>query len=143
MSEEKKKILKMVAEGRLTPEEADRLLDAVKDARGKRRFFKVRVYEKDNREKPKVKISRGFPFIPKEEELDSLIAGSGKKNASFLQTLKETAMRAGEAKRLMWININLEENMITLNNPEKGSKSNQSYHVRKTCRRIHSFIIVH
>ena len=57
MSEEKKKILKMVAEGRLTPEEADRLLDAVKDARGKRRFFKVRVYEKDNRENPKVKIN--------------------------------------------------------------------------------------
>jgi integrase len=72
-------------------------------------------------EKPKVKISRNFPFIPTEEELDSLIAGSGKKNASFLQTLKETAMRAGEAKRLMWINIDFEKNMITLNNPEKGS----------------------
>jgi integrase/transcription elongation factor Elf1 len=72
-------------------------------------------------EKPKVKISRGFPFIPKEEELDSLIAGSGKKNASFLQTLKETAMRSGEAKRLMWINIDLDKNTITLNSPEKGS----------------------
>lgn len=57
MSEEKKKILNMVAQGQLTPEEADRLLDAVKDARGKRRFFKVRVYEKDNRKKPKVKIN--------------------------------------------------------------------------------------
>jgi integrase len=50
-----------------------------------------------------------------------LIAGSGKKNASFLQTLKETAIRAGEAKRLMWINIDLEKNMITLNSPEKDS----------------------
>jgi integrase len=71
--------------------------------------------------KPKVKISRSFPFIPKEEELDSLIAGSGKKNASFLQTLKETAMRSGEAKRLMWINVDLEKDTITLNSPEKGS----------------------
>ena len=57
MSEEKKKILSMVAEGKLTPEEADRLLDALKDARGKKRFFKVMVYAKDNREKPKVRVN--------------------------------------------------------------------------------------
>jgi hypothetical protein len=57
VSEEKKKILNMVAEGKLTPEEADRLLDALRDARGKRRFFKVRVYDKDNKDKPKVKVN--------------------------------------------------------------------------------------
>jgi hypothetical protein len=57
MSEEKRKILHMVAEGKLTPEEADRLLDALKDARGKKRFFKVRVYEKNSKEKPRVKIN--------------------------------------------------------------------------------------
>ncbi len=47
----------MVADGKLTPEEADRLLDALKDARGKKRFFKVRVYDKNNKEKPKVKVN--------------------------------------------------------------------------------------
>ncbi len=57
MSEEKKKILNMVAEGKLTPEEADRLLDALRDARGKKRFFKVMVYDKDSREKPRVKVN--------------------------------------------------------------------------------------
>ena len=57
MSEEKRKILNMVAEGKLTPEEADRLLDALKNAQGKKRFFKVRVYDKNNREKPSVKIN--------------------------------------------------------------------------------------
>ncbi|UCG30108.1 MAG: hypothetical protein JSV53_11520 [candidate division WOR-3 bacterium] len=57
MSEEKKKILQMVAEGKLTPEEADRLLDAVKDARGRKRFFRIRVYDKNNRDKPKVRIN--------------------------------------------------------------------------------------
>jgi hypothetical protein len=57
VSEEKRKILNMVAEGKLTPEEADRLLDALKDARGRRRFFKIRVYDKNNREKPKVKVN--------------------------------------------------------------------------------------
>jgi integrase len=72
-------------------------------------------------EKPKVKVSTRFPFIPTEKELDALISGSGKKNASLLQLLKETAMRSGEAKRLEWINIDLEKNVITLNNPEKGS----------------------
>ncbi|UCF70985.1 MAG: hypothetical protein JSW49_01540 [candidate division WOR-3 bacterium] len=56
MSEERRKILNMVAEGRLTPEEADRLLNALSDAHGKKRFFKVRVYEKNNREKPTVKM---------------------------------------------------------------------------------------
>ena len=56
MSEEKRKILNMVAEGKLTPEEAGRLLDALKDARGKKRFFKIRVFDKNNREKPKVNV---------------------------------------------------------------------------------------
>lgn len=57
MSEEKKKILNMVAEGKLTPEEADRLLDALKDARGKKRFFRVRVYDKNNKNRPKAKVN--------------------------------------------------------------------------------------
>jgi hypothetical protein len=57
MSDEKRKILNMVAEGKLTPEEADRLLDALRDARGKKRFFKVRVYDSSNREKPSVKVN--------------------------------------------------------------------------------------
>ena len=72
-------------------------------------------------EKPKVKVSARFPFIPTEKELDALISGSGKKNASFLQLLKETAMRSGEAKRLEWVDLDFEKNVITLNNPEKGS----------------------
>ena len=51
-------------------------------------------------EKPKCQVIRKFPFIPLEKELDALIAASGKKNSAFLQLLKETAMRSGEAKRL-------------------------------------------
>lgn len=57
MSEEKKKILQMVADGKLTPEEADRLLDAVKEVRGKKRFFKVRVYDKNDRARPTVNVN--------------------------------------------------------------------------------------
>jgi len=72
-------------------------------------------------EKPRCKVTRKIPFIPTEAELDALIAGCGKKTATFLRVLKETAMRSGEAKRLLWINIDSERRIITLNDPEKGS----------------------
>jgi integrase/predicted RNA-binding Zn-ribbon protein involved in translation (DUF1610 family) len=72
-------------------------------------------------EKPKCKVTRKFPFIPTEQELDALIAGSRRKNAAFAQVLKETAMRSGEAKRLQWTDIDREKRIITLNEPEKNS----------------------
>ena len=74
-------------------------------------------------EKPKCKITRKFPFIPLEKEIDALISGSGPKTATFLQLLKETAMRCGEAKRIEWTDIDFEKGIITLNNPEKGSNA--------------------
>jgi len=74
-------------------------------------------------EKPKCRVTQKIPFIPTEKELDSLIAGAGKKTSTFLQLLKETAMRAGEAKKLKWIDTDFERRIITLNDPEKGSKS--------------------
>jgi len=38
-----------------------------------------------------------LPFIPQESEIDQLISSMGKKMATFLQLLKETGIRAGEA----------------------------------------------
>ena len=73
-------------------------------------------------EKPKCKVIQKLPFIPTEQELDSLIVGSGKKTSTFLQLLKETAMRSGEAKKLKWVDIDFDRRIITLNDPEKGSK---------------------
>ncbi len=72
-------------------------------------------------EKPRTNVVQKFPFIPTEQEIDALISGSGKKTATFLQLLKETAMRCGEAKRLRWTDIDFEKNIVTLNCPEKGS----------------------
>ena len=72
-------------------------------------------------EKPKCHVTRPFPFIPTEREIDMLIAGCGRKTATFLELLKQTAMRSGEAKRLEWTNIDFEKNIITLNLPEKRS----------------------
>ena len=74
-------------------------------------------------EKPLCKITIKLPFIPTEQEIDSLIAGCGKKLGTFLLLLKETAMRKGEAFRLLWKDIDLERRTITLNNPEKFGKA--------------------
>jgi integrase len=70
-------------------------------------------------EKPTCHVSRKVPFIPTEQELDALIAGCGRKTATFLQLLKETAMRAGEARTLSWTDIDMERRTITLNTTEK------------------------
>lgn len=69
--------------------------------------------------KTKYRREHKLPFIPTEREIDQLIAGCGKKKATFLQTLKETGMRCGEAWRLKWIDVDTERNTITVNNPEK------------------------
>ena len=71
-------------------------------------------------EPPTYRTTRRLPFIPTEQELDSLIASCGKKLACFLQLLKETGMRCGEANRLQWQDVDLERQIITLNRPEKG-----------------------
>jgi integrase len=72
-------------------------------------------------EKPKCKTERKNPFIPREQEINELIAGSPLTVATLLQLLKETAVRIGEALRLKWIDIDFEKYVIMLNEPEKGS----------------------
>jgi integrase len=47
--------------------------------------------------------------------------GSQKKLSTFLQLLKETGMRSGEATRLKWTDLDEERRVIILNTPEKGS----------------------
>ena len=61
-----------------------------------------------------------FPFIPTEQELDSLIVAVGGKLATFLRLLKETGMRAGEAWSLKWMDIDFENGTVRVT-PEKGS----------------------
>jgi len=72
-------------------------------------------------EKPKCNVTRKFPFIPTEQEIDALIAACPTTVSTFLQLLKETAMRSGEAKRLLWTDIDFERRTIVLNEPEKNS----------------------
>jgi len=71
-------------------------------------------------DKPKCQPERKIPFIPTEQELDALIAGSGKKLSTLLQLIKETGMRVGEARRLHWTDVDFQKRVIILNDPEKG-----------------------
>jgi integrase len=69
---------------------------------------------------PRYRYAEKLPFIPTEEELDALIAGCGPKTSTFLQLLKETAMRAGEAHKLKWADIDFATCTVRIT-PEKGS----------------------
>ncbi|MDR2204115.1 MAG: tyrosine-type recombinase/integrase [Nitrososphaerota archaeon] len=74
--------------------------------------------------KPVYKAVRTIPFIPTEEELNNLIAGCNKITATFLQLLKETGARCGEAFMLQWSDINFENRIVNIT-PEKGSEPRQ------------------
>jgi len=69
---------------------------------------------------PRYKRVSKLPFIPTETELDQLIAGCGQKTGTFLQLLKETGARCGEAWNIDWIDIDTANNTIRLK-PEKHS----------------------
>ncbi len=70
---------------------------------------------------PIYRRTRKLPFIPMEAELDQLIAGCSRRMATYLQLLKETGMRCGEACELLrWTDIDLEQRLVRIT-PEKGS----------------------
>jgi integrase len=73
-------------------------------------------------EQPKYTHESGLPFIPTEQELDTLIAHGKTRTATLLQMLKETGARIGEMKTLQWIHIDLERKTIYIT-AEKGSNS--------------------
>ncbi|MCW4002446.1 MAG: tyrosine-type recombinase/integrase [Candidatus Bathyarchaeota archaeon] len=71
-------------------------------------------------EKPKYYPIEKIPPIPTEKDIDDLIAGSSRQMALFLQVLKETGARRGEAFNLKWTDIDLTTGTIRIT-PEKGS----------------------
>lgn len=69
---------------------------------------------------PKYRRVNKLPFIPLEAEIDQLIAATSKRISAFLQLLKETGMRSGEAYNLDWIDLDYANSTINVT-PEKGS----------------------
>lgn len=72
--------------------------------------------------KPSYNGESEIPFVPTEQELDSLIASVGKKMACYLQLLKDTGARCGEISNLKWTDVDLEQRTIRVKG-EKGSYS--------------------
>jgi len=71
-------------------------------------------------EPPQYRRIRKLPFIPAEVEIDALIGACSKRISTFLQLLKETGIRCGEACQLKWTDIDAENSSIRVT-PEKGS----------------------
>ncbi|MEM2419860.1 MAG: site-specific integrase, partial [Candidatus Bathyarchaeia archaeon] len=70
---------------------------------------------------PRYRRIRKLPFIPLEAEIDQLIAACSRKISAFLQLLKETGIRSGEAWQLKWTDLDLANNTVRVT-PEKGSE---------------------
>ncbi len=73
----------------------------------------------------KFKTNQKLPWIPLESEIDQLIAGCSPRVTAFLQLLKETGVRCGEAWRLKWTDIDMEHAVVTFNAPEKHGRPRQ------------------
>jgi len=71
---------------------------------------------------PIINRIRKLPFIPTENEIDQLIGGCNKRMATFLQLLKETGVRCGEASQLLWSDVDIVNGSISVT-PEKGSNA--------------------
>lgn len=85
------------------------------------RFYR---YNNIRFEKPNYRRIEKLPFIPLEAEVDQLISGVGKKTTTFLQLLRETGARPGEAWNLRWIDIDFEKHTVNIT-PEKDSRARQ------------------
>jgi integrase len=70
-------------------------------------------------QRPKYKQQQALPFIPTEEELNSLILGVGPKLGTFLQGLKDTGADPGELAKLRWIDVNFQNCTVNIR-PVKG-----------------------
>jgi len=110
------------------PESVETVLATEKWTPANKRFF-VMAYQSFTKTMKiewtplKIKCQAKQPFIPLESEIDALISGCGKRTATLLQLLKDTGARIGEIAKLQWADVDTENNLVRINNPEKGSAS--------------------
>jgi integrase len=84
---------------------------------------------------------RELPYVPLEKEIDQLIGDfKNSKYGVLLQLLKETGFRPIEAMNLKVRDFNLERQIVTLNNPAKGSNPRQTKLSNKLTAMLTRFI---
>lgn len=74
-------------------------------------------------DKPRYNRIHRLPYIPTNSDIDALIGGLTPKFATFSKVIMDTGARPIETWALKWIDVNAESNMITINNPARGSNS--------------------
>ena len=77
-------------------------------------------------------------FIPTPEELMLFLNAAGHVTGTFLLVAYDTGARAGEICQLKWTDINTENHTISINNPEKNSRSRTLKVTEKTILRLQS-----
>jgi integrase len=70
---------------------------------------------------PKYTHQDKIAYVPTVEDVNTLIAGSGKKLGAFLTFLKETGARCGEIIRLEWTDVDFQRRIVRIK-AEKNSK---------------------
>lgn len=124
----RERLLQLVKQGvnLLNPEAVKEFLAKKSSWSNRTKAIDVTIYDRFLKflkipwEPPTYKPERTIPFIPTEQEIDQLISAAGKKLAAFLQLLKETGMRCGEAAKVRWIDLDFEHKTVRVT-PEKGS----------------------
>lgn len=91
MSEERKKILKMLAEGKITTEEADRLLAALRESDTRGRFLKVRVTDR-NKNRTKARIDIPIGVVKAALKIGTLLKGVVPEGQKFTIQGKEISL---------------------------------------------------
>lgn len=74
MSDESIKILEMVAQGKITPVQADRLLGALKDESARQRLLKIRICDRSG-DRPKIKIDVPVAVLKLASKMGSVFKG--------------------------------------------------------------------
>jgi integrase len=70
--------------------------------------------------KPRYRNNESIPFVPKEKEIDALIAGTSKKISITLQALKETGFRIGELWKCKWTDLDEEKSTLKCRSEKHG-----------------------
>ncbi len=84
----------------------------------------------------RVKYEAKQAWIPTHEEFLLFLNAAGRRLGPFLQVAYDTGARVGEICRLKWTDINTENHTISINNPEKNSRSRTIKVTEKTIVRL-------
>jgi integrase len=71
----------------------------------------------------RVKYEPKQAFIPTPEELQLFINSAGRRMGTYLQVAHDTGARRGEVAHIKWIDVNTANCTISINEPEKHSRS--------------------